>query len=49
LRQAVNVEDLPVESDLPPPMLGADTAAVLREAGFTEEEIAAAMPRKAAR
>jgi crotonobetainyl-CoA:carnitine CoA-transferase CaiB-like acyl-CoA transferase len=49
LRQAVNVEDLLVESDLPPPMLGADTAAVLREAGLTEEEIAAAMPRKAAR
>jgi crotonobetainyl-CoA:carnitine CoA-transferase CaiB-like acyl-CoA transferase len=49
LRQAVNVEDLPVESDLPPPMLGADTAAVLREAGLSEEEIAAAVPRKAGR
>jgi hypothetical protein len=30
-------------------MLGADTVAVLREAGLSEEEIAAAIPRKAAR
>jgi crotonobetainyl-CoA:carnitine CoA-transferase CaiB-like acyl-CoA transferase len=45
LRQAVNVEDLPVEADLPPPMLGADTAAVLREAGCSEAEIAAVEPK----
>ena len=40
LRQAVNIEALPVEPDLPPPALGADTAAVLRQAGCSEAEIA---------
>ena len=42
LRQAVNVEGLPVEPDLPPPALGADTADVLRSAGCSEAEIASA-------
>jgi crotonobetainyl-CoA:carnitine CoA-transferase CaiB-like acyl-CoA transferase len=33
LRQAVNVEGVASVPDLPPPLLGADTASVLREAG----------------
>ena len=41
LRQAVNVEAVDQTPDLPPPLLGADTEAVLREAGCTEAEIAA--------
>jgi crotonobetainyl-CoA:carnitine CoA-transferase CaiB-like acyl-CoA transferase len=40
LRQAVNVEGFPVEPDLPPPALGADTADVLRQAGCGDAEIA---------
>jgi crotonobetainyl-CoA:carnitine CoA-transferase CaiB-like acyl-CoA transferase len=46
LRQAVNAEDLPSEPDLPPPLLGADTEAVLREAGLSDQEIAAVRPGK---
>jgi crotonobetainyl-CoA:carnitine CoA-transferase CaiB-like acyl-CoA transferase len=43
LRQAVNVENVDASPDLPPPLLGADTTNVLREAGCTEAEIAAAL------
>ena len=45
LRQAVNVERLPVEADLPPPLLGADTADVLRQAGCNEDDIVRAQGR----
>jgi crotonobetainyl-CoA:carnitine CoA-transferase CaiB-like acyl-CoA transferase len=38
------VEDVGSAPDLPPPPLGADTAAVLRQAGCSEAEIAAALP-----
>jgi crotonobetainyl-CoA:carnitine CoA-transferase CaiB-like acyl-CoA transferase len=43
LRQAVNIEAVPSEPDLPPPLLGADTEAVLREVGCSDEEIAAVL------
>lgn len=48
LRQAVNVEDVQAEPDLAPPLLGADTADVLREAGCSEAEIVAARISKRA-
>ena len=41
LRQAVNVEDVAIAPDLPPAPLGADTEAVLREAGCSDADIAA--------
>jgi crotonobetainyl-CoA:carnitine CoA-transferase CaiB-like acyl-CoA transferase len=43
LRQAVNVENVASAPDLPPAPFGADTEAVLREAGCSEAEIAAAL------
>jgi len=43
LRQAVNVENVEAAPDMAPPMLGADTAAILREAGCSDAEIAAAI------
>lgn len=46
LRQAINVEEVGSAPDLPPPPLGGDTEAVLREAGCSEAEIAAVLPRK---
>ncbi len=45
LRQAVNVESVEMVADLPPPPLGADTANVLREAGCSDAEIEAALPK----
>jgi crotonobetainyl-CoA:carnitine CoA-transferase CaiB-like acyl-CoA transferase len=43
LRQPVTMDGVPAAPDLPPPPLGADTEAVLREAGCTEAEIAAVL------
>jgi crotonobetainyl-CoA:carnitine CoA-transferase CaiB-like acyl-CoA transferase len=39
LRQAVNVEGVEVVPDLPPPLLGADTVDLLKEAGCSDAEI----------
>ena len=44
LRNPITFDELPVTQDRPPPMHGADTAAVLREAGCSEAEIAAVQP-----
>ena len=49
LRQAVTVEDVGAAPDLPPASLGADTEAVLREAGCSAAEIAAVLPRDGSR
>ncbi len=46
LRQAVTVDGVEVVPDLPPPLLGADTADLLRAAGCSEEEIHASALRK---
>ena len=45
MRIAMNVTDVASEPDLPPPPLGADGADILREAGCTAKEIAAALRR----
>lgn len=45
IRMAVNMEGVPREKDLPAPDLGADTERLLREAGLSAEEIAAALPK----
>ena len=44
LRHPVVFNELETAKDRPPPLLGADTAAVLREAGCTDAEIAAVQP-----
>ncbi len=44
LRQPISFDGLETTPDLPPPMLGADTERVLRAAGLSEAEIAAALP-----
>ena len=49
LRAPINYGDIPREQDLPPPLLGADTDAVLREIGLTDAEINAAIPTKSKR
>lgn len=46
IRQAVNMEGVAREKDKHAPWLGADTEALLRDAGLSEAEIAAAMPAK---
>ena len=45
MRLAMNVADIDPEPDLPPPPLGVDGADILREAGCSPAEIAAALRR----
>jgi hypothetical protein len=42
----MNVADVANEPDLPPPPLGGDGADILREAGCSTAEIAAALNRR---
>jgi crotonobetainyl-CoA:carnitine CoA-transferase CaiB-like acyl-CoA transferase len=46
MRLAMNIADVALEPDLPPPSLGADGADILREAGCSTAEIAAALRRR---
>jgi crotonobetainyl-CoA:carnitine CoA-transferase CaiB-like acyl-CoA transferase len=46
MRLAMNVADLASEPDLPPPPLGADGPEILRRAGCSSAEIAAALKRR---
>ncbi len=46
MRLAMTVADLASDPDLPPPPLGGDGADILREAGCTPAEIAAALERR---
>ena len=46
LRQAVTMDGVDVVPDLPPPLLGADTADLLRAAGCSEEVIHATSPHR---
>lgn len=48
IRLAVNVEGVPREKDRPAPELGADTEGLLRAAGLSDAEIAAALPKRKA-
>jgi crotonobetainyl-CoA:carnitine CoA-transferase CaiB-like acyl-CoA transferase len=45
LRAPIRFGGISQDPDLPPPMLGADTAATLRAAGLSEAEIAAVLPQ----
>jgi crotonobetainyl-CoA:carnitine CoA-transferase CaiB-like acyl-CoA transferase len=47
LRQAMTVDAMTGDPDLAPPLLGADTADILRQAGCSEAEIAEVLPQRA--
>ena len=42
----MNVDAMTGDPDLAPPMLGADTADILRQAGCSEAEIAEVLPQR---
>ena len=46
LRQAMTVDAMTGDPDLAPPLLGADTADILRQAGCSEAEIAEVLPQR---